>query len=52
MAHPAFRPSNSRPARQTGTTDTAASSAWATSRVMGVGKTRKNGAISATIGWK
>jgi hypothetical protein len=36
----------------TGTTDTAVSRACATSSVTGVGKTRKNGAISATIGWK
>ena len=45
-------PSSTWAARQTGTTDTAVSSACATSSVTGVGKSRKNGATSATMGWK
>jgi hypothetical protein len=52
IARPAPVPSFSAAALLTGITDTAASSACATSRVTGVGNSRKNGAINATIGWK
>src|SRR5262245_11544190 len=52
IARPAPAPRRSAAARLTGTTDTAASRACATSKVTGDGKTRKNGAIRATMGWK
>ncbi len=52
MAAPARRPSFSAATQVTGSTDTAVSPAWATSRVMGDGAIRKNGAIRATIGEK
>ena len=45
-------PSFSRASWLTGKTDAAASSACATSSVAEEGKTRKNGARTATIGWK
>src|SRR5215469_10211752 len=52
IARPAPVPRRSAAARLTGTTDTAASTACATSKVAGDGNTRKNGAIRATMGWK
>ncbi len=52
MARPGPVPSFSRASRLTGKTDAAASSACATSSVAAEGKTRKNGASSATMTWK
>ena len=46
------RPRSAIAACVTGKTETAASSACATSSVAGEGKTRKNGAISPTMTWK
>ena len=51
-ARPGPVPSFSRASRLTGKTDAAASSACAMSSVAAEGKMRKNGARTATIGWK
>ena len=52
IVRPAPRPSSDVAAVVTGNTDTAVSSACATSSVSTEGNTRKNGAISATMTWK
>ena len=52
IIRPAPVPSRAAAARLTGTTETAVSRAWTTSRVAALGKSRKSGAIRPTIGWK
>ena len=52
MSRPVPGPVNVFAAAVTGKTDTAASSAWKNSSVAGAGKTRKNGASTASATWK
>ncbi len=52
IIRPAPVPSRAAAARLTGTTETAVSRAWTTSRVAGLGKMAKTGAMRPTIGWK
>ncbi len=52
ISRPVLRPVSKDPTVATGKTDTAVNKAWKNSSVAGVGKSRKNGAITPTATWK